>query len=411
MVSRDVPVGHEDFGKLFRCPNHPVEMDHERQQRLRKLSNLDTYANKTFQNFNPAPLGVNPVDAASLEYAVRTAYQYAQEPEGWLLLEGTYGCGKTHLAAAVGNERLRQGDLVLFMTTPDLLDYLRSTYGPSSEVGYDAMFDRIRDAQLLILDDLGAENPSPWAQEKLFQLLNYRYSKHLSTVITTNVDLDTLDPRIRSRLMDEGIIRRIKITAPDYRTPVQNEQEHLGDVSLYRGMTFENFDTETRLIPKDRENLKLIRNMAFEYAQNPQGWLVLMGVYGCGKTHLAAAIANYQLDRGQPVLFITVPELLDKLRNTFNGKTASSYDQRLNLIRNAPLLLLDDLNMDHASPWAKEKLFQIIDYRYMAQLPTVITTTKRIEETDVRISTRLMDKRRCRILAIIATDYASRLHR
>src|SRR5690606_6185055 len=101
VVSRDVPVGHEDFGKLFRCPNHPVEMDYERQQRLRKLSNLDTYANKSFDNFNAAPLGVNPLDAASLEYAVRTAYQYAQEPEGWLLLEGTYGCGKTHLAAAV----------------------------------------------------------------------------------------------------------------------------------------------------------------------------------------------------------------------------------------------------------------------------------------------------------------------
>ena len=96
------------------------------------------------------------------------------------------------------------------------------------------MFDRLRNAPLLILDDLGVENPSAWAQEKLFQLLNHRYSHMLPTVITTNADLDMLDPRIRSRLLDDTIIHRIRISAPDYRTPVQNQRDELSSLPLYR---------------------------------------------------------------------------------------------------------------------------------------------------------------------------------
>ena len=77
------------------------------------------------------------------------------------MLEGPYGCGKTHLAAAIGNQRLAHGDMVLFITTPDLLDHLRSTYGPSSEIGYDEMFDRIRGAHLLISRRSGGRKPQP----------------------------------------------------------------------------------------------------------------------------------------------------------------------------------------------------------------------------------------------------------
>ena len=169
----------------------------------------------------------------SLRTARDVAKAYAQSPEGWLVLEGTYGSGKTHLAAAVANMRLQRDEIVLFITAPDLLDHLRTTYGPTSDVGYDEMFDRLRNVPLLVLDDLGVENPSPWAQEKLFQLLNYRYNLRLPTIITTNTDLDLLDPRIRSRLLDENIIHRVRIAAPDYRTPVQNKQDQLSSLSLY----------------------------------------------------------------------------------------------------------------------------------------------------------------------------------
>jgi DNA replication protein DnaC len=410
VIRYEVPIDDPRFGKLFRCPNNPVQADAERQERLRRLSNLDAYKDKTFDTFVIETAKLTPSEEMSLRTAYKMASSFADQPEGWLLLEGTFGCGKTHLAAAIGNERLKQGDLVLFITVPDLLDHLRSTFGPSSETGYDQMFDRIRNAPLLILDDLGAENSSQWAQEKMFQLLNHRYSRRLPTVITTNVDVDTIDPRVRSRLLDQDLIHRVKITAPDYRTSAQNQHQQFSNLSLYLGMTFDNFDTSTRLNGEERQNLELALEAAVSYSRAPKGWLVLLSnYYASGKTHLAAAIAQQRQQMGDTVMFVTVPDLLDYLRTAYNPGVMMNFDQRFNMVRNAPLLVLDNLGTESATPWAKEKLFQLIDHRYITNRPTVITTAKPLEQIDARIQSRLVDQRVCRIIRIIAPDYPSRI--
>jgi DNA replication protein DnaC len=411
VVSYNVPIDDPRFGKLFRCPNNRIEMDTDRQERLRRISNLDAYKDKSFFNFQVDNATLKPSERETLQNALNVAHRFAENPDGWLLLEGTYGCGKTHLAAAVGNMRLEKGDAVLFITTPDLLDHLRSTFGPTSEAGYDETFDRVRNAPILILDDLGAENASPWAQEKLFQLLNHRYSRRLPTVITTNIDLDTLDPRIRSRLLDSTLINRGKITAPDYRTYIRSENDQLSNLSLYSDMTFETFDARRKLSPEERPNLERALEIAMTYAERPEGWLVFTGPYGSGKTHLAAAIAHHQQSRGVDVMFVTTPDLLDYLRLTFNPNAPVTFDQRFQMVRNSPFLVLDDLGTEGSSPWAKEKLFQIIDHRYITRRPTVITTSKRIDEMDARVRSRLIDRRRCTIFAITAPDYPTRYNR
>jgi len=408
-VRYDLPIDHPQFGQLFRCPNSPA--DSQRVKRLRTLGNLDAFADKTFDSFNADLPMLTPTQHQSLQDALKMAKNYADHPDGWLLLEGTYGCGKTHLAAAVGNQRLRYEESVLFITTPDLLDHLRSTYGADSESGYDEMFDRLRNAPMMILDDLGVENPSAWAQEKLFQLLNHRYSHQLPTVITTNADLDMLDPRIRSRLLDDNVIHRIRISAPDYRTPVQSQRDELSSLSLYANMTFDTFDARTGLTPDERQNLERAFALAHSYADAPQGWFVLLGNYGSGKTHLAAAIANVQQDRGRQVVFVTAPDLLDYLRVTFSPNSGSSFDRRFQMVRNAPLLVLDDLTTESATAWAKEKLFQLLNHRYVAGLPTVITSSSTIEKIDERIRTRLVDKRLCTVFAITAPAYSNRISR
>lgn len=408
-VRVDLPVDHPDFGKLFRCPNFQTA-DPARKEKLRKLGNLEAFADKTFDTFTLEQPGLTPTQQQSLATAYALSQQYAVQPEGWLLLEGTYGCGKTHLAAAVANARLDVEESVLFITTPDLLDHLRMTYGPTSEVGYDEMFDRIRNAPMLVLDDLGVENPSPWAQEKLFQLLNHRYTRLLPTIITTNVDLEVFDPRIRSRLLDDNVIRRVRITSPDYRTPVQAREDQLSNLGMYVEMTFESFDFETNATPDDRNNLRRALQIAGTYAEQPQDWLVLMGGYGTGKTHLAAAVANYHQMRGLPVMFVTVPDLLDYLRLAFSPGANTSFDRRFQSVRNTPLLILDDLGTESATAWAKEKLFQILNHRYVARLPTIITTAKAIEEIDERIRSRLLDKRRCMMFAITAPPYTARVY-
>jgi DNA replication protein DnaC len=77
----------------------------------------------------------------------------------------------------------------------------------------------MREAELLVLDDLGSEQNSSWASEKLFQLLNYRYNSRFPTVITTNnLRLQSVDERIRSRLMDKSLVTEVIMDkAHDYR--------------------------------------------------------------------------------------------------------------------------------------------------------------------------------------------------
>jgi DNA replication protein DnaC len=94
---------------------------------------------------------------------------------------------KTHLAAGIGIACQDKGKPVMFVVVPDLLDHLRATFSPTSTVSYDRMFNEVLTSEMLILDDLGTQSATPWAREKLYQILNYRYNAELPTVITTRI--------------------------------------------------------------------------------------------------------------------------------------------------------------------------------------------------------------------------------
>jgi DNA replication protein DnaC len=406
-VREDVPVGHPQFGQLFPCRCKLAEMEQQRLARLRAVSNLDHLSHMTFDTFVPEGIGLPPDKAANLSLAFDLTQQYARRPEGWLVLLGGYGCGKTHLAAAIANLAVERGQPVLFVVAPDLLDYLRATFAPNSPVTYDERFDQVRNAPLLILDDLGTQSSTAWAQEKLFQILNHRYNLRLPTVVTTNQSLDDIDLRLRSRLADPTLSNIVTILAPDFRrSGVGPEQSDLSSLALLQDMTFENFDLRTAELPADEcENLKRAFDACRAFAAEPRGWLVLSGAYGCGKTHLAAAVANARVALGQPALFVVVPDLLDHLRATFSPSSPIRFDKRFEEVRTAPLLILDDLGTESASPWAQEKLYQLFNYRYNARLPTIITMAQTIAEVDPRLRTRMLLGDRCRVFGIIAPVY------
>jgi DNA replication protein DnaC len=161
--------------------------------------------------------------------AYRKAKEFAERPEGWLVFLGINGCGKTHLAAAIANERRERGEPALFLVVPDLLDYLRHTFSPESQTSYEQAFEEVRQSPLLILDDFGRrastgkhdstgkQESTPWAHEKLYQILNYRYNAELPTVITSSLHLDQIEVSYASRIGDPSISDFIVITAPDYR--------------------------------------------------------------------------------------------------------------------------------------------------------------------------------------------------
>ncbi len=406
-VTRDVPIDHPDFGKAFPCSCQRDTLEARRRHQLRALSNLDVVADKTFETFRLDLPNLSDEQLATLRIGYDRARRYAENPEGWLLLQGNYGSGKTHLAVAIANYRLAHGDSVLFMTVPDLLDHLRATFGPSSEIEYDELFERVRSAPLLVLDDLGAESPTAWAQEKLFQLINHRYLHRISTVITTNAELTKLDPRIRSRLVDRQLTQSINMSLPDYRRIDSSvEQSMLSNLGLYGHMVFETFDLREDHLPDiERRNLRQAFEVATDFARNPRGWLFFMGEHGCGKTHLAAAIANYRSALGEDVILVTVPDLLDYLREAFNPATGATFTERFDELRHTPLLVLDQLDLSNASSWALEKIRQLTDHRYLAQLPTVFTTTQELDQLDSMVRSRVLDTRYCHVFAILAPDY------
>jgi DNA replication protein DnaC len=323
------------------------------------------------------------------------------------LLRGGYGSGKTHLAAGIANFAVGMGVPTLFLTVPDLLDMLRFSYD-SEDTTFERRFDEIRNAPLLVLDDFGTQNATGWAQEKLFQIINFRYINKLPLVVTTNLGLDEIDARIRSRLTDPELVSDVRINATDYRHPTDDTgHPDLSSLDLMASKTFGSFEdrTDEGLRPDETKSLQKALKAAYTYAEKPRGWLVFLGEYGSGKTHLAAAIANYRAGLGDPPLFIMVPDLLDHLRATFSPNSNVAFDRRFDDIRTAPLLVLDDLGTQSMTPWVREKLYQLFNYRYNRELPTVITTADSLDEMDARLRSRLLDGRLCSIYAITVPSY------
>lgn len=206
----DVPVGHPNFGRVFPCQCTVERREVRMVEDLRKLSNLDAFADRTFESYD--------ADVAGVEEAFDAAVHYARNPHGWLFLHGNCGSGKTHLAAAIANYAMERQKLsVLFAVVPDLLDHLRATFDPGNGVAYDDRFNAIRNAQLLVLDDLGTENTTPWAREKLYQIFNHRYNEQLPTVITSNHDFKRIEERVLSRILDTRLTTYVHVDADDFR--------------------------------------------------------------------------------------------------------------------------------------------------------------------------------------------------
>jgi len=142
----------------------------------------------------------------------------------WLM--GDTGTGKTTLAMLVSKEALKRNHTVAIYSMPSLLTRIRATYGAEAgEESYEEFFERLCEVDLLHVDDLGAEKQTEWVLEQLYALVNERYEREKSIVVTTNLSQGELElqigPRTVSRLIQMCGENQIPLFGEDARQKPQ----------------------------------------------------------------------------------------------------------------------------------------------------------------------------------------------
>lgn len=120
--------------------------------------------------------------------------------------------------------------------------------------------------------------------------------------------------------------------------------------------------------------------------------LLLWGEPGNGKTHLAAAIHNALRAKGLVVVFVSMPDLLSKIKATFNRNNKESEEQILRALSICDLLIIDDLGAEKTSDWVEETIFKIIDNRYRRNKPILATSNMAPKELPEQIGKRSNDR-------------------
>lgn len=155
-------------------------------------------------------------NADALDYLAKLA----DKPVWTVALQGNNGVGKTRLLACLVNAGRAHGWTSMYTTMGALLDHLRSAYGAEQKgtLGFDAMWDRLTNCKILAIDECDRFNPTAWARERVFELVDerYRYGADRCTAFATNAPIDTLDDYLASRLRDKRG-RAFHIAGGDWR--------------------------------------------------------------------------------------------------------------------------------------------------------------------------------------------------
>ena len=218
-------IGHRIVGTLCKCDQdrraaeeeaRKAYEERERIKRLRKIGITDAaYHSMTFANDD----GLDPKMMEIMRRYVANRHKVAAENIG-MMLHGETDGGKTYLAACIANALIDHGVSAMITTIPALIGAMQQDF----EASRLHVLNQVRNVQFLILDDVGFERRTPYASEKLYEIINARYLAKRPLIVTTNLTLDEIkDPadmdykRVFSRL--------IEMTTPVYVSGKERRQK------------------------------------------------------------------------------------------------------------------------------------------------------------------------------------------
>jgi DNA replication protein DnaC len=184
----------------------------------------------SLQNYYPAK--GNGTQLRAFNYAFRLVREYPAVDRG-LVFMGTVGVGKTHLSVAILRGLIEKGVPCVFYEFGSLLKEIQNSYNPVSQTSELKVLAPVFEAEVLVLDELGASKPTDWVRDTMMQIINTRYNDKKLTIFTTNY-LDgrrterdeTLEDRIgvrlRSRLFE--MCKTVQLEGDDYRKKFDTQQ-------------------------------------------------------------------------------------------------------------------------------------------------------------------------------------------
>jgi DNA replication protein DnaC len=198
------------------------------------------YEHCELDNFDVLPSPDRTIERAKLA-AEKFVQEYPMSQPFGLLFMGPQGVGKTHLAVGIIKQLMRLKSVpCLFRTFPELLKEIQNSYNAVSQTSELSLLTPVLETEVLVLDELGAQNPSSWVRDEVAYVLNYRYNENKVTILTTNYKdeeerkdakvgiTDTLSERIgvrmRSRLYE--MCKTIKMDGNDFRRAVKQAEHH-----------------------------------------------------------------------------------------------------------------------------------------------------------------------------------------
>lgn len=192
-----------------------------RSNELNKVRLPQRYTDCHFNNYKPQ----NPSQDRAFRFASRLTMDFPAVDQG-ILLSGSVGVGKTHLAVSILKGLTERGFTCLFYEFGSLLKEIQDSYNSNTKTSELGVLAPVFNSEVLVLDELGASKPTDWVRDTMAHIINTRYNDRKLTIFTSNYAderkndreetlEDRIGVRLRSRLFE--MCKTITISGDDYR--------------------------------------------------------------------------------------------------------------------------------------------------------------------------------------------------